>query len=143
MRDAALRRAVEQDVAGIDRILRQAGDVFGFVPRVVLARAINDGEMIVAEAHGAVVGAIRWHHRRDGATTIHEVVVAADWRGIGVGAALVAAVRASAAARGQATIRARCPSGAQANGWYRATGWEHAGTTPGRVRSLEEWRMLA
>ena len=139
---ASVRPATPDDLAGIDALVRQASDVFGFVPRVVIARAIDEGKVLVLTAgDGRLIGAIRFHHRRDGFTTIHEVVVAADARKDGVGRTLVQAVHDAALARGQQSLRAKCPIDALANGFYRATGWERVAIEDGRVRELVVWRL--
>ena len=140
--ERAVRPATPDDLPSIDAYVRQAGDVFGFVPRVVLARAIGDGELLVVTGAGArVVGAIRFHHRRDRVTTIHEVVVDPSSRGDRLGRRLVQAVHDAALARGQEILRAKCPVDALANGFYRATGWERVAIEDGRVRDLAVWRL--
>ncbi|MBU6150003.1 MAG: GNAT family N-acetyltransferase [Chloroflexi bacterium] len=140
--ECTLRPAAPDDLTGIDALVRQASDVFGFVPRVVIARAIEEGKVLVLTAgDGRLIGAIRFHHRRDGVTTIHEVVVAADARKDGVGRTLVQAVHDAALARGQQSLRAKCPIDALANGFYRATGWERVAIEDGRVRELVVWRL--
>jgi N-acetylglutamate synthase-like GNAT family acetyltransferase len=139
---ATPRLAAGSDLLHIDALVRRASDVFGFVPRVVLARAIKEGEIRVLTAgDGRLTGAIRFHHRRDGVTTIHEVVVAADARNDGVGRTLVQAVHDAALARGQQSLRAKCPIDARANGFYRATGWERVAIEDGRVRDLAVWKL--
>lgn len=138
----ATRPATDGDIPAVEALVRQAGAVFGFVRRVVLAKAIAEGDLLVATASGgAVTGAVRFHHRRDGATTIHEVVVATAGRGQGVGRWLVQAVHDAALARGQGTLRAKCPIDALANGFYRATGWERIAIEEGRVRALVVWQL--
>ena len=139
---AAVRPAAPDDLVGIDALVRQASDVFGFVPRVVLARAINEGKVfVVTSVDGRLAGAVRFHHRRDAVTTVHEVIVAKDARKDGVGRTLVQAVHDAALARGQQALRAKCPIDARANGFYRATGWERVAIEDWRVLDLAVWKL--
>jgi N-acetylglutamate synthase-like GNAT family acetyltransferase len=137
-----IRPATEGDILAVEALIREAGDVFGFVRRVVLAQASATGGLLVAQSpDGGVVGAVRFHHRRDKFTTIHDIVVSRAGRRQGVGRLLVQAVHDGALACGQQALRAKCPVDALANGFYRATGWERTGIEEGRSRSLAIWHL--
>jgi len=62
----------------------------------------------------------RWHLRRDGQLTIHEILVLPDRRRQGLG---VAILRDLMRVDGATCIVARCPSDLQAREWYRAHGF--------------------
>lgn len=137
-----IRPATEGDVLAVEALIREAGDVFGFVRRVVLAQASATGGLLVAQSpDGGVVGAVRFHHRRDKFTTIHDIVVSRAGRRQGVGRLLVQAVHDAALSREQQAVRAKCPVDALANGFYRATGWERTGIEEGKSRSLAVWQL--
>jgi len=83
-----VRRATPADRPAVEQLLREAG-----LPLDGVAEAF--GEYLVAEVNGAVVGAIglEWH---GGYALLRSAVVAAGWRGRGLGVRLTQAALAEA-----------------------------------------------
>ncbi|MEO1332436.1 MAG: GNAT family N-acetyltransferase [Myxococcota bacterium] len=69
------------------------------------------------------IGYARFYHRKDGATTLHEIAVDPDRQSTGVGRALIGAVMAQARARGQYEIVCKVPRG-EPEGFYRRVGFQ-------------------
>ncbi len=134
-----VRLAAPEDVDAIDKMNRQAGDVFGFVPKVVLASSLVTHELMVACNGTSVDGAMRFHHRLDKVTTLYEVVVREERRGNSIGRLLLSTLIKRATDKGHHTLRAKCPNGIAANDFYKALGWECVGLEQGRVRPLLVW----
>jgi predicted N-acetyltransferase YhbS len=99
----AIRRARPADLARLGPLYEQAGFRARLAEVVAFARARLDGEVVVAEAGGelvgvaagAVFGASGW---------VGGVAVVPDWRRVGLGGALTAAIVEHLAGRGVATM---------------------------------------
>jgi GNAT superfamily N-acetyltransferase len=127
----AIRYAGLNDCSAIKAIANQYKQELGFVNRAALGGASLNAELYIAEAHGHIAGFVRWHSRRDGWHTIYEIASARQFRGIGVGRALLNAV--------PRPLRLKCTEDNPANDWYARQGMTLIRTEPGRKRTLNVW----
>jgi len=99
-----------------------------------LNESAERGELILVDG-----GMCHWHLRRDGQLTIREILVLPDRRGQGIGAAILARLRA---VPGALSLFAKCPAELPANGWYRTMGFDCEGTETTKTgRRLNLWRL--
>jgi hypothetical protein len=52
----------------------------GVHARQAYVNSFNKGELLIAKVDGRVVGFVRYHHRRDGCTTLYEIATTPDVR---------------------------------------------------------------
>ena len=83
-----------------------------------LVEAAGRGELLLVDS-----GLCRFHRRRDGTTTIREILVLPGASRRGVGRRLV-----ESAGRGGGRLVARCPAGCESNGFWAAIGFRLGGT---------------
>ena len=105
-----------EDAEAMSALCRKSKDVFPFLPRAVFMKAAEAEELIICRDFDSVVGGLHFHHRKDGVTTLHEIVVVQERRGQGVGRALLMALEECAHKAGQKRIRLKCPTDQPANG---------------------------
>jgi GNAT superfamily N-acetyltransferase len=125
--------------AGAMQLVRQAKEVFPFLPRLVYEKAVTSGELLLCSNSSGLVGCLHFHHRRDGITTVHEIVVTPSEQGRGAGRALLDALEEDARARGQKRLRLKCPVDQPANGFYARVGFQRVGLEAGRQRHVAIW----
>ncbi len=113
----------------------------GFVRRGELHRSIEQKEMLVIEEGGRQRGFVQFHHRRDGQTTIYNIIVASEVRGQGLGRGLIQALILACQAHGQTTIRLKCPDNLEANKFYKHVGFEWNNREEGKLRALNVWHL--
>lgn len=89
---------------------------------VALNDAAGRGELLLVDG-----GMCRFHRRRDGVVTVHELLVLPTHRRRGIGRALVGRVRELHPA---ATLRAVCPGEYEANEFWAACGFTIAAYKP-------------
>lgn len=132
-----IRRAAMSDIDTCQRIARSHSKWLPFVRRDSLRRAIDNGELFVAQVDDTVVGFVNWHGRRDGWSTVYDLAVAKGYEGQGVGRALLYAV--------PCPIRLKCTADNPANQFYAGTGMRLSGTElaqSGRALNVYELRIL-
>lgn len=100
-----------------------------------LYESAQKGELLLIEG-----GMARFHLRRDGQMTLHEILVTRP--GIGIGTMLLNRLRGIARARSASCIVAKCPADLPSNGWYKSKGFCLSATeeTP-TGRKLNVWRL--
>ncbi len=135
----AIRKATLGDIDRLKELADAHRRELGFVRRQALVGAIGRAEVLVAHGPQTAVGFLVYHHRRDGHTTIYEVVIEAPHRGRGMGRALLEALRLEARSRGQCAIRAKCPRDLAANGFYHHLGYLLDKEETGKARPLCLW----
>ena len=131
----AIRYGVPRDVNGIDRIARQYPRELGFVRKASLLEAMQRFEVYVAFSGQHLVGFVNWHKRKDGWRTIYEIAVHRDWRGMGIGKALMRAVGTP--------VRLKCPVDNASNRFYEGLGMQLAQREDGRIRALNVWERAS
>jgi GNAT superfamily N-acetyltransferase len=90
---------------------------------VALNEAAQKGKLLLVDG-----GMLRFHLRRDGVVTIHELIVLPSHRRRGIGRRLVQEVRDRYPG---AVIRLTCPGEYEANRFWRAMGFGIAAYKPG------------
>lgn len=128
-----------EDALNIQLLLRANGAAFGFIPRAAIEKSIRQAEAIIAADRGEILGMIRYHHRRDKVTTLHEIAVMPSCQGMGIGRRLMANLEEEARRRGQTHIRLKCPLDLPANGFYAHLGFTQIAVEEGKHRPLAVW----
>lgn len=131
----AIRYGVPRDWDAINTIGRQYKQELGFVRRVSIFEAMNRFEVYVAFSGDQLTGFVNWHKRRDGWRTIYEIAVHRDWRGMGIGKALMRAVGTP--------VRLKCPVDNASNQFYEGLGMTMVRREAGRVRQLNVWERAS
>lgn len=84
-----IRLAKEEDIPSISKIARQNREFIGFVMNVALIEAVKKESLYVYEKNNTVIGFVHYHKRLDGWSTLHEIAVAKEYHGIGIGKELL------------------------------------------------------
>jgi len=99
-----------------------------------LNEAANRDELILVDG-----GLCHWHLRRDGQITIREIIVLPEYRGRGIGTAILESLKM---VDGATSVFAKCPADLAANTWYIARGFDDAGIEITKTgRKLRLWRL--
>lgn len=139
-KDYVIRQASASELDAIKDLVDLHKRELGFVLRPVLARSIEQGELMVAVNGTGLVGLVQYHHRRDEQTTLHNIVVHPDYRKNGIGRRLLQSLEVEAHARGKAFILLKCPEDLSANLFYEQLGYERVDVETGKYRQLNIWR---
>jgi ribosomal protein S18 acetylase RimI-like enzyme len=134
-----IRKAEQKDLDSIKIIADANKDAIGFVLRPALAEAIQRRWVLVAEGNEQLVGFANYRHRQDQQTTLYEICVAEDYRGNGMGKALLNALVEESRRLGKTIIRLKCPAGNKANDFYDGLGFVRVGLEQGKRRKLIHW----
>ena len=137
-RSYQVRHARLDDLDAIKALFDAERLALGFVLRPSLAQSIQREEMLVAY-NGALIGAVHYHHRRDGQTTLYHIAVASSYRRAGLGAALIEALRHECQARQARFILLKCPQDLPSNQFYAAQGFQLQAQEEGKRRPLNVW----
>lgn len=113
----------------------------GFVVRASLEKAVLEGELLVARRveDQFVLGFAWFHCTRSGYVTIYEIAVHPEWRGVGVGKALINRIAEEAQRKRMRKLRLKCPVDLPANGFYSHLGFNRVAVEDGRHRALAIW----
>jgi len=84
-----IRIAKEEDISAISKIARQNREFIGFVMNVALVEAIKKETLYVYEKNDSIIGFVHYHKRLDGWSTLHEIAVAKEHHGKGIGKELL------------------------------------------------------
>jgi N-acetylglutamate synthase-like GNAT family acetyltransferase len=141
MEAPVIRLGRDSDIDWLKTLADRYKNELGFVRRGALFESIKNGQLMVAERSGQKVGFIQFHHRRDGQTTIHNIIVAPDQHGKGIGSALISYLSKRCRALGQHSIALKCPVNLNANSFYERVGFTIVAQEPGKLRSLNIWRL--
>jgi GNAT superfamily N-acetyltransferase len=128
-----IRGAVGGDIDTCDRIARQYPDELSFVSKVKMRDGVDRREMFVACVDNVVVGFVLWHRCRDGWSTIYDLAVNRDHRGLGIGRALLYTV--------PCPIRLKCTATNPANKFYQDAGMMLVGTEPSKRTMLNMYHL--
>lgn len=119
-----VRPATADDLAWVKALADRHRADLGFITRAAFVHAMVDEELTVLDTAG---GFCLWHRRRDGWTTIYDLVSEVN----GGGRAMMEVIARP--------LRLKCPTGQAANGFYAHLGGTLVRTEPGRKRSLNVW----
>ena len=127
----------------VKHIADQHRSELGFHARQAYVDSLNKGELLIAKIDGCIVGFVRYHHRRDGCTTLYEIATSPDIRNKGVGRCLVQALIADCQRAASRCIRLLCPVELPANCFYQAIGFVRRArrSLSGSSRPLYEWEL--
>lgn len=131
-----IRKATQADLDIVKELADSCKHELGFVLRPALARSIAREELLVAENHASVIGFVEYHHRQDERTTLYHIAVTQDHRRMGVGEALIGALRDEVRALRKSSIQLKCPADLPAKSFYEQVGFQSAKEELGRNRSL-------
>lgn len=134
-----VRPAGERDINSIKALFDRHRIELGFVLRPSLAKAIELGEVLVAIRDRKIVGAVHYHHRREGQTTLYHIAVDSPYRSQRVGRALVTRLRKLCSQRGMMCILLKCPAELPSNIFYERIGFECRDREKGKHRELNVW----
>lgn len=137
------RKAVLSDLGAIKSIADVERDTLGFITRATLEQAIRDGGIMVVVSDGCVVGFQHYYHRkRDLQTTLYHKAIRPEYRGQGLGTALVDAVVEESRLLRRRNLVLKCPVELAANGFHSRYGFVLIGQEPGKKRKLNIWEYL-
>lgn len=141
-RDVSVRWAEEKNIHAVKRLADDNRSALGFVVWASLEERMRNRGLLVCEHGDKLVGFVSFRHRNDGWTTIYDVCVEKEFRGKGLGRALVEAVEEDALRIGQRGIRLKCPVDLPANGFYARLGFTRIGLDNGKRRPLVVWEKI-
>ncbi len=136
-----VRKATEDDLDKIKALADAHRQELGSVRRPALLEAIIRKEIIVAQNSEHLAGLVHYRHRQDTQTTLYDIVVAPDYRRLGIGKALIETLIAEARTLGKQTIVLKCPEELPANTFYKRLGFEQLREEPGKHRRLIVWQF--
>jgi GNAT superfamily N-acetyltransferase len=148
MRSPAIRRATAADAERLAAVYRSAYEEnrrLGFPAKAgsatpdTVAGWIGEHRVHVAGVGGTVVGGVRLDPTGPGRVTPGRLGVHEDWKGEGVGSALVAHAEEWAHREGYAVVRLTTPEDhPYLPGFYRRRGYERTGEYPLEYRDYDE-----
>ena len=138
--DFSIRPALTTDIDAIKQLADKHRNELGFLRRPALLRAIQRCELLVAQHRADLVGFIEYRHRQDKQTTLYNVVVHPEYRGLGVGRHLVFTLEKEAQEREKSLVLLKCPDDLPANQFYERIGYEKSNVEAGKSRRLNIWR---
>ncbi|MDM8518553.1 GNAT family N-acetyltransferase [Anaerolineales bacterium HSG6] len=135
-----VRKAQSTDIDGIKQIADSHKRELGFLRRPSLLASIERDEIFVAEADNKIVGFVEYHHRRDEQTTLYNIVVEPDHRGLNVGRDLVRTLILETQAYDKKFILLKCPTDLASNQFYESLDFSIHIVENGKRRPLNVWR---
>ncbi|MGG6262859.1 GNAT family N-acetyltransferase [Leptolyngbya sp. AN03gr2] len=106
-----------------------------FTERSILEQAVRHQEILI-HPHGF----LRFHHRRDSISTLHQICVDPQHRRQGIGKQLIEQWEQLARKQGIRLLRLKCPIHLSANGFYARSGFYRANIESGKRHSLVIWQ---
>jgi|SRR5690554_5481982 N-acetylglutamate synthase-like GNAT family acetyltransferase len=138
-----IRKAQKTDIDSIKEIADAHKNELGFVRRPTIEKSINANEIFVAVqiTNQSIVGFVHYHHRKDGQTTLYNIVVITSFRLSGIATKLVSALENEARSQQSTRIVLKCPVELRANEFYGQYGFSLATRENGKHRPLNIWRL--
>jgi N-acetylglutamate synthase-like GNAT family acetyltransferase len=136
-----VRKATQDDLDKIKALADAHRQELGFVRRPALLEAIIRKEIIVAQNSEHLAGLVHYRHRQDTQTTLYDIVVAPNYRRLGIGKALIETLIAEARTLGKQMIVLKCPEELPANNFYAHLDFERLREEPGKHRKLIVWQF--
>lgn len=141
MESVIIRTATSADLDAVKVLADRHKRDVGFVRRGALLESINRAHLLLALAGEDPVGFVQFHHRRDGQTTIHLIMVASEHRRRGIAALLLNQLRTACQGLGQQRIGLKCPVDLSANSFYQQAGFTLIAQELGKIRALNLWQL--
>jgi N-acetylglutamate synthase-like GNAT family acetyltransferase len=140
--DFTYRKATLADVDAMKALVDRHKTELGFVVRSALERSIGLSEVIVAiYASAHLAGFVHYHHRKDGQTTLYNIVVDQPYRRNRVGRQLIIELTSEARRYRQNAVLLKCPEQLPANDFYEHCGFALVEKESGKKRPLSIWRI--
>lgn len=140
--EITFRKALPDDIDKIKSLVDKHKTELGFIIRPALINSIKTDELIVAVGSvDDIVGLAHYRHRKDGQTTLYNIVVRSDYRRHAIGSTLVECLKDEAHSRGQHFILLKCPATLSANEFYKALNFELDTIEDGKKRTLNIWNL--
>ena len=135
-----IRKANLNDLEVIKKLADTHKRELGFILRPALARSIELEELMIATVKLEVVGFIQYHHRQDTQTTLHNLLIKADYRGNGIGKRLMQALENEVMSQNKQILSLKCPEELPANDFYARLGYQQVNIESGKQRRLNIWQ---
>lgn len=139
--DIVIRHAILSDLDAVKRLVDTNRESLGFVIRSSLACGIEKQWILIAEYQGQVAGFAHYRHRQDRQTTLYQLCVRSEYRGQGVGKALLRSLQTESQSIGKTSIVLKTPIDLPANAFYQGLGFISRGIRPGKRRPLQIWEL--
>lgn len=140
--EIVVTKAEHSDIDSIKQIADLHRKELGFVRRPALVEAIARSEVLIAKQNGNIVGFVEYRHRRDEQTTLYNIAVPLEYRGLGIGRRLVQTLLTEAKERNKKYVSLKCPVDLTANQFYEVLGFHLYEIESGKQRQLKIWRWL-
>lgn len=141
-KDIVLRKATAEDLDTLKHLVDRHKNELGFVIRSALERSIQLSEIIVAiNTDDILAGFTQYHHRKDGQTTLYNIVVDKNYQRQGIGKRMIDKLKAEAKERQQHFILLKCPEELPSNEFYRNYGFTLSEIEKGKKKPLSIWRI--
>lgn len=138
--EVIITKATFSDIDRIKQIADTHRKELGFVRRPTLIKAIDRAEMLIAKQNENIVGFVEYRHRRDEQTTLYNIAIVPEYRGLGIGRKLVQSLVIEAKGCNKRYISLKCPEDLVANHFYEALGFQLHKVETGKQRRLKIWR---
>jgi N-acetylglutamate synthase-like GNAT family acetyltransferase len=137
-----IRKAQVSDLNSIKSLVDQHKKELGFVIRPALQRSTESNEIDIAvDNNSQLIGFVHYRHRKDGQTTLYNIVVDSNWRRLGIASRLVQSLEKECKIKQQGKIFLKCPQELAANTFYTNYGFEEGDTQDGKHRALSIWTL--
>lgn len=141
MQHYQIRPAQMNDIEAVKKLANANRHALGFVRRASLRESCQRGWLLVAQAHGQVIGFCHFRHCKSALrTTIYELCVEQQWRGQGIGRALVEEVKRQLVEQGLLHLQLKAGANLPANAFYEHIGLQYIREIEGRQPSLKLWQ---
>lgn len=129
------------DLEAVKAIADACRNELGFIRRATLEEALRERRLVVAKngEDQSVLGFAHFRCTRHGHVTIYAIAVHPDWRGRGVGQALINVVIETAQRQKMQSLRLKCPIDLPANGFYSHLGFARITVEQGKCRAIAVW----
>ncbi len=140
--EVTYRKAGYRDLDRIKKLADKHKEELGFIVSAALVRSIGSSEIIVAtRSDDELLGFVHYHHRKDGQTTLYNIVVNQPWRRQGLASRLIGELCLEARELGQRFVLLKCPIELPANDFYHSYGFDLSHGENGKHRALNIWRL--
>lgn len=137
-----IRKANSDDITSLKVLVDQHRYQLGFVLKSALQTSIDRSELFVAvDKNDSLLGFVQYRQRKDGQTTLYNIVVNQEFRGEGIGQNLINALVNEVKESGQKVIMLKCPVDLPSNDFYRLYGFKLVSVEEGKKRPLQIWSL--